>query len=80
MGINIFRKEFKKDKDDKTCQSEIQCFAQCYYNRIYKGECSCDLKTIIIDNTGKCKNFLDRKEGIKLFHADSEQTLEIKND
>jgi len=36
MGINIFRKEFKKDKDDKTCQSEIKCFAQCYYNRIYR--------------------------------------------
>lgn len=41
--------------------SEIKCFAtQCFFNRSYTGECSCDLKVIDIDATGRCFSFCDR--------------------
>lgn len=41
--------------------STVKCFAtNCFFNRSYSGECSCDLKEIDIDNTGRCFNFCDR--------------------
>lgn len=46
--------------------SKIRCLAcNCYFNQVYKGTFSCDLKQIQIDDTGRCQDFCDQSVAMK---------------
>ncbi len=48
--------------------SRVQCFeTDCYFNRYYRGEMACDLKTVDIYKGGRCGNFKPRKEAAAFF-------------
>ncbi len=48
--------------------SKVQCFETgCYFNRSYRGEMTCDLKTVEIYKGGRCGNFKPRKEAAAFF-------------
>ena len=48
--------------------SRVQCFeTNCYFNRVYRNELTCDLKSIEIHTGGRCGNFKPRKEAAAFF-------------
>lgn len=77
MKWPFFRKktetEKPKEKSEST-QTEIRCLAtNCYFNGFYRGCFDCDLKPIEITDEGKCRHFLSRDEGRKIFYKDKKE-------
>ncbi|MPN46288.1 hypothetical protein SDC9_193873 [bioreactor metagenome] len=48
--------------------SRVQCFeTNCYFNRSYRSELTCDLKSVEIHKGGRCGNYKPRKEAAAFF-------------
>jgi hypothetical protein len=78
MKWPFFRKKKKETKPDTKQESEktqILCFATgCYFNAFYRGciDC-CDLKTVELTAEGKCRHYLSRDDGRKLFYKEKDE-------
>lgn len=51
--------------------SRVRCFeTNCYFNRSYCSEMTCDLKSVDIHVGGRCGNYKPRKEAAAFFSPD----------
>ena len=72
------KKETPPEKKPETKQESekmqiLCCATGCYFNAFYRGCFDCDLKTVELTAAGKCRHYLSREDGRKLFYKEKDK-------